>query len=57
MKSYYRVMLGPGSIYASACFVGNFIGTGFGIAEDLTNKLPEEWREFNAAYIPVYVKS
>lgn len=56
MKNYYRVMLGPKSIYADACRKGNFIGVDFGIAEDLTGKLPDEWRAFNKAYIPVYLK-
>jgi restriction system protein len=56
MKGYYRVMLGQKSVYAKACFDGNFIGADFGITEDLTGKLPEEWRDFNAAYLPVYLK-
>jgi restriction system protein len=54
MKSYYRVMLGRKSVYADECFAGNFIGVDFGIAEDLTGKLPEEWRAFNKKFIPVY---
>ena len=53
MKNYYRVMLGPRSVYAEECFAGNFIGADFGIDQDLTNKLPEEWREFNSEFIPV----
>lgn len=55
MKTYYRVMLGPKSVHAARCFDGNFIGADYGIAEDLTGKLPEAWRDFNAAYIPVYL--
>jgi restriction system protein len=55
MKSYYRVMLGQKSIYSGECFAGNFIGTDFGIVQDLTNKLPEEWRAFNREFIPVYL--
>ncbi len=54
-KSYYRVMLGQKSIYAAECFAGNFIGTDFGIDQDLTNKLPEEWRAFNQEFIPIYL--
>lgn len=57
MKTYYRVMLGQKSKYAEACFAGNFIGADYGIAEDLTGKLPDAWREFNATYIPVYLAS
>jgi restriction system protein len=55
MKNYYRVMLGKGSIYAEECFAGNFIGTDFGIAQDLTRNLPEEWRAFNREFIPIYL--
>ena len=31
MKNYYRVMPGQKSIHAEECFIGNFIGTDFGI--------------------------
>jgi restriction system protein len=54
-KSYYRVMLGQKSVDAAECFAGNFIGTDFGIDQDLTNKLPEEWRVFNQEFIPIYL--
>jgi restriction system protein len=55
MKSYYRLMLGQKSVFARQCFDGGFVGVDFGIAEDLTGKLPEAWREFNKKYIPVYL--
>jgi restriction system protein len=55
MKSYYRVMLGQKSVYADECFAGGFIGTDFGITQDLTKKLPEEWRTFNREFIPIYL--
>jgi restriction system protein len=55
VKSYYRVMLGEGSVYAEECFAGNFIGTDFGIDQDLTNKLPEERRAFNQEFVPIYL--
>jgi len=51
MKNYCRVMLGPRSVHAEECFAGNFIGADFEIAEDLTGKLPEEWRAFNKKFI------
>jgi restriction system protein len=54
MKSYYRVMLGQKSVHAPECVAGNFIGADFGIQQDLTNKLPEEWRAFNKEFIPIY---
>jgi len=55
MKNYYRVMLGRKSVHAGECFSGNFIGTDFGITQDLTNKLPEEWRAFNKEFIPIFL--
>lgn len=55
MKNYYRVMLGKKSIYAEECFAGNFVGTDFGINQDLTNKLTDEWRAFNKEFIPVFL--
>jgi restriction system protein len=54
-KSYYRVMLGRKSVYAAECFAGKFIGTDFGIDQDLTKNLPEEWRVFNQEFIPIYL--
>jgi restriction system protein len=56
MKNYYRIMLGRKSMYAEQCFAGNFIGVDFGINENLTGKLPNEWREFNKKFIPVWLK-
>lgn len=55
MKSYRRVMLGRQNVFAAECFAGGFIGADFGITEDLASKLPGEWREFNAEYIPKFL--
>ena len=54
-KRYFRVMLGRGSEHAHACLSGNFIGADFGIHENLSGKLPDEWRKFNRKYIPVFL--
>jgi restriction system protein len=56
MKSYYRVMLGAKSVHADKCFKGNFIGTDFDIHQDLTGKLPDDWRTFNREFIPMYLQ-
>jgi len=56
MKNYYRIMLGRKSIYAEEAYKGNFIGAGWLPDIDLTNKLPDNWREFNKKYIPIYLK-
>ena len=55
MKNYYRVMLGKKSMHAEECFAGNFIAAGFIHDQDLSGKLPDEWREFNRAFIPVWL--
>lgn len=55
MRNYYRVMLGRKSAHAAECFSGGFIGTDFGIGEDLSRKLPEEWRDFNKQFIPIWL--
>lgn len=57
MKNYYRVMLGQKSVYAEECFAGNYIGTDFGINQDLTNKLPDKLQGFNKEFIPIYLVS
>lgn len=54
-KRYYRIMLGKGSVYAEACLAGGFIGTDFGIAQDLTDDLPDDWHVFNSKFIPVFL--
>jgi|688.fasta_scaffold156800_2 restriction system protein len=55
MKSYYRVILGAKSAYVQSCLDEGYVGVDYGINEDLKGKLPDEWREFNHKYIPVYL--
>lgn len=57
MKNYLRVMLGKGSMYAQKCVEEGFIGTDYGIRQDLTGKLPDEWRLFNKEFIPIYLQN
>lgn len=57
MRNYYRLMLGRQSTHADACFAGGFVGTDFGIHQDLTGQLPDEWRAFNREFIPIYLKN
>ncbi len=56
MRNYYRIMLGKKSIHAQECLTGNFIGTDYGIHQDLTLKLPDDWRTFNREFIPIFLK-
>ena len=55
MKEFYRVMLGRGSIYAQECREQGFIGADFDIDQDLSNSLPDDWRDFNKQFIPQYL--
>lgn len=55
MKSYYRVMLGRQSAFASVGFEGGFIGANFEIAQDLTPDLYDDWRAFNHKFIPIFL--
>ena len=55
MKKYYRIMLGSKSKHADECYKSNFIGAGYGFEEDLSNDLPDNWKEFNAKFVPIYL--
>ena len=55
MKSYYRIMLGAQSAYASEARAESFIGADYDIDEDLTNELPERWQEFNNKFRPIWL--
>lgn len=57
MKNYYRIMLGKKSAYIKEAVEGNFIGAGFLENIDLTNHLPDSWRDFNKEFIPVFLKT
>ena len=56
MRKFYRVMPGRKSIYAEECRNGWFIFANFDINQDLTNFLPENWRDFYKEFIPTYLK-
>ncbi len=49
-------MLGKKSLYADEGYKGGFVGIGFFEDTDLSNKLPENWRDFNKEYIPHFLK-
>jgi restriction system protein len=55
MKAYNRVMAGPKSMYATQCFGEGFIGVDYEIPLDLTDQLPENGREFNRQFVPIYM--
>lgn len=39
------------------CLAGNYVGVDFGIEQDLTHKLPEEWRDFNHEFVPIFLQN
>lgn len=56
MKRYLRIMLGAKSSYADECFKGNFIGADFLPTIDLSHQLPDNWRDFNQNFIPIWLE-
>ncbi|WP_417511347.1 endonuclease NucS domain-containing protein [Methylophaga sp.] len=57
IRNYYRIFAGAKSMYAQQCFSEGFIGADWGMHVDLTGKLPDNWRDFNHEFIPVYLKA
>lgn len=55
-KNYFRIMLGRKSKYAVECYNGIFIGGGWLKDINLSGQLPENWREFNRHFIPIYLE-
>ena len=56
-RSYYRIMLGAKSVFAQQCHDEKWFGGGWGIRQDLTNELSDNWRDFNAKFIPIYLEA
>ena len=56
MKSYYRIMLGKKSIYAEEAHKWNYIWADWFPNIDLTGKFPDNRRDFNKEFIPLYIK-
>lgn len=56
MKSYYRIALGKGGQYADEARTGGYICAGFLRDVDLTGKLPDNFREFNTQFVPIYLE-
>lgn len=55
MKRYFRIMLGGKSKFAAEAYKENYIGMDFLPNNDLTGHFPDNWRDFNKRFIPVYM--
>ena len=55
-REYFRLMLGRGSVHAEICFSEGFVGLDELPDNDLTGEFPEDWREFNKKYVPIYLE-
>lgn len=56
VTKYYRVFLGSGAKFATQALQEGWVGTGWIEHEDLTRRFPENWRDFNAEFIPLVMK-
>ncbi|MFB3948622.1 endonuclease NucS domain-containing protein [Aeromonas veronii bv. sobria] len=54
-RCYYRIFAGAKSVYAELCQQQGFIGGDWGIEQDLSTQLPDDWREFNKAFVPQFL--
>ena len=55
MKKYNRIMLGKSGMYADDCRRDGYIGVNFLADHDLNGHLPENWKEFNKEFVPIYL--
>jgi restriction system protein len=49
-------MSGKGSMFAAEAREKGIVGVDWFPGEDLSGRLPEAWREFNASFIPLYLR-
>jgi restriction system protein len=56
-REYRRIMPGPKGKYASICREQGFIGGHWDFSEDISDKLVDDWRDFNEMMRPVYLAS
>jgi restriction system protein len=54
---FYRIILGSQNRFVNECLVNNFIGVNFDIQQDLTGRLPDNLRDFNHEFIPVFLQN
>ena len=52
--SAYLVRLGAQGVYLDECLGGGYVGVDYGIKQDLTGRFPDNWRDFNKQFRPVW---
>jgi restriction system protein len=57
VRNFYRIFAGAKSAYSQLCLEQAFIGVDWGISQDLSADLPEDWKQFNRQFIPVYLNA
>jgi restriction system protein len=50
-------MLGKKSTHAQECLKGGFIGADYKVVQDLSHRLPDNWRDFNKEFIPIFLSN
>jgi len=55
MTQYNRIMAGSGGMHAAECVQDGFIGVDYGFEQNLGPHLTDNWRDFNAHFIPIYL--
>lgn len=54
---YYRIILGQKNMYAAEARENNYVGVGFMPDTNLTQKLTDNWRDFNKEFIPLFLET
>jgi len=55
VPSYYRILPGIKNRFAEQCIKEGWLGGDWDIKQDLSRDLPQEWRQFNEKFIPLYL--
>jgi restriction system protein len=55
MPSAYMVRSGIQGMHLDDCIAESYIGVDFGLHEDLAGRFPDNWKEFNQEFVPVWL--
>ena len=57
MARCYRVFLGKGATYADQALKEGWVGTGWLEGINLEDRFKENWKEFNAEFVPIVMET